>query len=77
MSMRQLANLLHCRSEAVATYAASTMHRLAEKKSEDERKRVSVNLQKSLFQNEDASTRLVAVDGYQTMRSEFECFLKS
>ena len=65
--MRQLANLLHCRSEAVATYAASTMHRLAEKKSEDERKRVSVNLQKSLFQNED---------GYQTMRSEFDCFLK-
>jgi len=67
-AMRQLANLLHCRSEAVATYAASTMHRLAEKKSDDERKRVSVNLQKSLFQNED---------GYQTMRSEYRSTMKS
>merc|ERR1711879_1083324 len=48
-AMRQLANLLHCRNEAVATYAAATMHRLSEQKSDEDRKRMSMDLQKSLF----------------------------
>lgn len=48
-AMRQLAHLLHCRNEAVATYAAATMHRLTDQKSDEEKKRMSVNLQNSLF----------------------------
>lgn len=54
--MRQLANLLHCRNEAVATYAAATMHRLTDQKSEEEKKRMSVNLQQSLFHHNNVGS---------------------
>ena len=50
-AMKHFASLLHSRNEAVATYAAATMHRLTEQKSEDERKRMSINIQREWRQD--------------------------
>ena len=48
-----LTELLHCRSEAVATYAAAVLFRMGEGKPADYKKRLSAELTSSLLRNDN------------------------
>lgn len=64
-----LTEMLHSMNEGIATYAAAVLFRISEDKSQDYRKRLSVELTSSLFRNDpeawDAAERLMAAEGYQ------------
>lgn len=49
-----LTDLLHSRNEGVATYAAAILFRMSEDKSQEYRKRLSVELTNSLLRDETA-----------------------
>lgn len=51
-----LTDLLHSRNEGVATYAAAVLFRMSEDKSQEYRKRLSVELTNSLLRDETAWT---------------------
>lgn len=51
-----LTDLLHSRNEGVATYAAAILFRMSEDKSQEYRKRLSVELTNSLLRDENAWT---------------------
>lgn len=51
-----LTDLLHSRNEGVATYAAAILFRMSEDKSQEYRKRLSVELTNSLLRDETAWT---------------------
>ncbi|XP_072106607.1 catenin beta-1-like, partial [Mobula birostris] len=65
-----LTDMLHSSNEGIATYAAAVLFRISEDKSQDYRKRLSVELTSTLFRNDpeawDAVDRLMAADAYQT-----------
>lgn len=64
-----LTEMLHSSNEGIATYAAAVLFRLSEDKSQDYRKRLSVELTSTLFHNDqdawNAVDRLMAAEGYQ------------
>lgn len=49
-----LTDLLHSRNEGVATYAAAILFRMSEDKSQEFRKRLSVELTNSLLRDDNA-----------------------
>lgn len=51
-----LTDLLHSRNEGVATYAAAILFRMSEDKSQEYRKRLSLELTNSLLRDETAWT---------------------
>lgn len=51
-----ITNLLHSRNEGVATYAANILYYMSEDKSEEYRKRLSLELTNSLIRDENAWT---------------------
>lgn len=50
-----LTELLHSRNEGVATYAAAVLFRMSEDKPQEYKKRLSMQLENSLFPREDAN----------------------
>ncbi|XP_069763248.1 junction plakoglobin-like isoform X2 [Narcine bancroftii] len=64
-----LTEMLHSTNEGIATYAAAVLFRISEDKSQDYRKRLSVELTSTLFRNDpeawNAVDQLMTTDGYQ------------
>lgn len=58
-----LTDLLHSRNEGVATYAAAILFRMSEDKSQEYRKRLSVELTNSLLRDENAWTNDIGIGG--------------
>lgn len=58
-----LTDLLHSRNEGVATYAAAILFRMSEDKSQEYRKRLSVELTNSLVRDENAWTNDIGIGG--------------
>lgn len=56
-----LTDLLHSRNEGVATYAAAILFRMSEDKSQEYRKRLSVELTNSLLRDEHAWTNDIGI----------------
>lgn len=58
-----LTDLLHSRNEGVATYAAAILFRMSEDKSQEYRKRLSVELTNSLLRDENTWTNDIGIGG--------------
>lgn len=58
-----LTDLLHSRNEGVATYAAAILFRMSEDKSQEYRKRLSVELTNSLLRDDNAWTNDIGIGG--------------
>ena len=59
-----LTDLLHSRNEGIAAYAAAVLFRMSEDKSQDYKKRLSVELTSSLFRDDAPSWHEVNADIY-------------
>lgn len=65
-----LTDLLHSRNEGVATYAAAILYRMSDDKSQEYRKRLSVELTNSLLRDDTAWTN----DGVMGLGPDLQVF---